>query len=170
MIIPIIIAGILGYALVQRVDIFSVFTKGAKEGISVSIKILPALIALITAIGMFKTSGALDVLTNAIRPFAEKIHMPSEVVPLAILRPISGSGAFAVFEDILSTHGADSLIGRIASVLEGSSETTFYTIALYFGCTRVKKTRYTLPCSLTADFVGFLMSVITVRMFFGMMF
>ena len=123
-----------------------------------------ALIGLMTAIGMFKASGALDMLTAAIRPLAQMVHIPPEVVPLAIVRPISGSGALAVFQDILKSYGPDSLIGQVASVMQGSTETTFYTIAVYYGVTKVQRTRHTLASSLVGDVTGFFMSALTVQL------
>ena len=149
-------------------DVFGVFLQGAKEGFTTAIDILPALVALMTCVGMFKASGALDILTWLLSPVSELLRLPGEVVPLAILRPISGSGALVIYNDLLETFGPDSFIGRVASVMEGSSETTFYTIAVYFGAIRVTKIRHTLPASLTADLVGFLMSAWMVRIVFGM--
>lgn len=169
MIVPIVICGILVYGLHKRVDLFSVFLEGAREGFATSIEILPALVALMTCVGMFKASGALDILTFALQPVAQALRLPSEVIPLAILRPISGSGALVIFDDLLKTYGPNSYIGRVASVMEGSSETTFYTIAVYFGAIKVSDIRHTLPASLTADLVGFLMSAFMVRLVFGMM-
>ncbi|WP_262398117.1 spore maturation protein [Zongyangia hominis] len=143
---------------------FDVFIEGAKEGFGTAATVLPALIGLMTAIGMFKASGALDMLTAALRPVASLAQVPPEVVPLAIVRPISGSGALAVFQDILKTYGPDSLIGQVASVMQGSTETTFYTIAVYYGVTKVSRTRHTLVSSLTGDLTGFLMSALTVQL------
>jgi len=165
--IPCVLFGIVVYAFLNGADVFSEFIEGAKEGLHTSINILPALIALITAVGIFKASGALDLITHFISPLTEKLGMPAEVVPLALLRPISGSGAMVIFNDILETHGPDSLPGRIASVMQGSTETTFYTIAVYYGATRIKNTRHTVPSSVTADIVGFVMSALIVRIFFG---
>ena len=165
--IPCVLFGIVLYAFLNGTNVFSEFIEGAKEGLATAANILPALIALITAVGIFKASGALDMITNFISPLTEKIGMPAEVVPLALLRPISGSGAMVIFNDILSTYGPDSLSGRIASVMQGSTETTFYTIAVYYGATKVKNTRHTVPSSVTADIVGFIMSALTVRIIFG---
>lgn len=153
----IIIDGIL-----KDVNVFDTFITGAAEGIKTSFQILPSLIGLMTAVGMFKASGGLDIFSYVIRPFADFIGIPKEIVPLAVLRPISGSGAMVIFQNILQTYGPDSFIGRVAAVLQGSSETTFYTIAVYFGATKVINTRYTLPCSLIADIVGFVMSSLVV--------
>ena len=165
-IIPIVMSGILLYGLYRNVDVFGSFLDGAKEGLMTSFRIMPALVALMTAVGMFKASGALDVMTYFLSPLASLLHLPREVIPLAILRPISGSGAMAIFQDILNSHGPDSIIGRVASVMQGSTETTFYTIAVYYGATKVSKTRHTLPSALTGDFVGFMMSAITVQLLF----
>lgn len=167
MIVPAVMCGILIYGLYREVDVFGVFLTGAREGLQTAVDILPSLVALMTCVGMFKASGALDVLTYAMQPVSEAFKLPGEVIPLAILRPISGSGALVIFDDLLRTYGPDSYIGRVASVLEGSSETTFYTIAVYFGAVQVSKIRHTLPASLTADLVGFLMSALMVRIFFG---
>lgn len=167
MIIPTVICGIIIYALIQKVDIFNVFIEGAKEGTSTAVSVLPALVALMTCVGIFKASGALDYLSLAVSPFTRIFQIPAEVLPLAILRPISGSGAMVIYKGILDSFGPDSYIGRIASVMEGSSETTFYTIAVYYGATKITKTRHTLPAALTADLVAVIMSVIMVRAIFG---
>ena len=163
-ILPAVIVLIVGYGIFKKVPVFDCFLEGAKEGLTSSVQILPALIALITAVGMFKASGALDVITYSLRPVANLLHLPQEVIPLAILRPISGSGALVIFQDILQQYGPDSFVGRVASVMQGSTETTFYTIAVYYGATRVQKTRNTLPSALTADIVGFFMSALAVRL------
>lgn len=165
-IIPAAVLGILLFGIFKKVNVFDVFLEGAKEGLEVSISILPALIGLMTCVGMFKASGGLDVITYLLAPLTEKIHFPGEVVPLALLRPISGSGALVVFEDILKNYGPDSFIGRVASVLQGSTETTFYTIAVYYSAAKITKTRHTLVCALTADMVGFIMSAATISWLF----
>ena len=132
-----------------------------------AVGIIPALVGLLTAVAMFKASGCLAVLTEAIRPLADAIGFPAEVVPLALLRPVTGSGAMAIFNDLLHSYGPDTFIGRVASVLEGSTETTFYTIAVYYGAVSVRKSRHTLGASLSADFTGFALSVLTVQLLFG---
>ncbi|MEM1484822.1 nucleoside recognition domain-containing protein [Oscillospiraceae bacterium PP1C4] len=164
--VPLVIVLIVGFGLVRGVKVFDVFLEGAKEGIQVAVHILPALVALITAVGMFKASGGLDLLSFALGPFGKMIGLPREVMPLALLRPISGSGAMVLFTDILENYGPDSLIGRIASVIEGSSETTFYTIALYYGAAGIHDTRHSVPAALSADIAGFVMSALTVRLLF----
>lgn len=165
--IPAVILVIVLWGWVNGIDVFETFLAGARDGIGVALRILPALVALITAVGIFKASGALDLLTHALSPLAGRLGLPGEVVPLALLRPISGSGAMVIFNDILQTHGPDSFVGRVASVMEGSTETTFYTIAVYYGATSIRRTRHTLPASLAADLTGFIMSAAAVRFFFG---
>lgn len=166
-IIPCVLAGIFLYGLCRGVDVFDCFLQGAKQGLHTAVGIIPALVGLLTAVAMFKASGCLAVLTEAIRPLADAIGFPAEVVPLALLRPVTGSGAMAIFNDLLHSYGPDTFIGRVASVLEGSTETTFYTIAVYYGAVSVRKSRHTLGASLSADFTGFALSVLTVRMLFG---
>ncbi len=166
-IIPAIITAILVGGLLSGVKVFDLFLEGAKEGLMTAVKILPSIIGLMTAVGMFKASGALDLLANALSPVAMLMGLPQEVMPLAILRPISGSGGMVLFRDILTNHGPDSFIGRVASVMQGSSETTFYTIAIYYGAASVKKGRHTLPAALGADIAGFVFSSLAVVWFFG---
>ena len=167
LVLPIVITVILIYALAKKVNIFAEFIEGAKMGVQTSFSILPALVALMVAIGVFKSSGAIDILTFALSPITNLINMPKEVVPLALLRPISGSGAMAVVEDILKSVGAESFAGRVASVMQGSTETTFYTIAVYFGAVGINKSSYALPCALVGDFVGYIVSVLAVSLFFS---
>jgi len=166
--IPCVIFAIVLDAYVRRVDVFGAFLSGAREGLETTAQIVPALVALVVAVGVFKASGALDLLTHALAPFAEAIGLPREVVPLALLRPISGSGGMVIFAELLETYGPDSAIGRVASVLEGSTETTFYTVAVYFGATKIRRTRHTVPAAVIADLVGFVMSGLAVRWVFGL--
>lgn len=163
-ILPCVIAGIFLWGMAKGVDTFACFLEGAKEGLRVAVSVTPALICLITAVSMFRASGGLDVLVWALSPAAKLLGIPPEVMPLALLRPVSGSGATAVFTDILARYGPDSYIGRVASVMQGSTETTFYTIAVYYGATEVKRTRHTLTSSLSADLVGAVMSAVAVRL------
>ena len=164
--VPILIAAIIIFALIKNVNVFDSFISGAREGISISIKILPTLVGLITAVAMFKASGALDLLTYGFKPVAKILAIPEEILPLAFLRPISGSGALALMENILKQFGPDSYIGRVAAVIQGSTETTFYAIAVYFGSIGIKNTKNVVPAALAADMAGFVMSAITVRLFF----
>lgn len=164
--IPSVLFLILLSGWVRGVNVFDSFIEGAREGIGTAFDILPSLVALILSIGIFRASGALDLLTAAVAPVSKLFLIPKEVVPLALLRPISGSGALVIFNDLLAQFGPDSMVGRIASVLEGSTETTFYTIAIYYGAASIRRTRHTLPAALIADLTGFIMSALTVRWFF----
>ncbi len=166
-IVPCIVAGILLLGLVRRVDVFSVFCEGAYDGLKTCADILPALVLLIVFIGMLQASGAVEALTSLLSPLCRAVCFPEECMPMVILRPFSGSGAIAVYNEIAEQNGVDSFAGRVASVLLGSSETTFYTIAVYFSAVKVKKTRYAVPAALTADLTAWLVCGITVMLFFG---
>ncbi len=164
--VPLAIAGIVGFGLLRGVKVFDLFVEGAKEGLTTAVSILPALVALVVAVGMFKASGGLDLLSFALEPIGKLLGLPREVIPLSLIRPISGSGAMAIFNDILRSHGPDSLAGRIASVMMGSTETTFYTIAVYYGAAGIKNTRHTIPAALSADISGFFLSALAVKLLF----
>ena len=156
---PLIILLIVTYGLLEKNKVFVVFLEGAKEGIEIVFSILPTLIGLFVAIGALRNSGVLDMIIRIITPLLNVIHFPSEIMPLAMLRPISGSGSIAVATDIMKTYGVDNSIGMMASVIMGSTETTLYTIAIYTSCVKIKKTRFVLLASLVADMVGMLVSV-----------
>ena len=145
---------------------FSAFREGAVKGLSAAREILPSLVALVTAVAMLRSSGALELLCTALAPAARLFGLPGELLPMALLRPVSGSGALALLEDLLRQYHPDSFLGRTASVLMGSTETTFYTIALYFGATRIRDTRYCLAAALIADLAGMCMSAAAVRLLF----
>ena len=166
-ILPAIVAAFLLFGLLRGVAVFDVFLEGAREGLATAARILPSLVGLMTAVGVFKASGALDLLSHGLKPVADLLGLPSQVMPLALLRPVSGSGGMAVFQDILQSHGPDSFVGRVASVMMGSTETTFYTIAVYYGAVGIRKTRHTLPAALGADLAGFVFSSLAVLWFFG---
>ena len=166
-IIPVLILAVFVYGAIKRVDVFSAFIEGAAEGLGVVARMIPPLVILMTAIGMLRASGALELLTGLLAPVLESVGMPREVAPLALLRPVSGSGSMAILSDIISQNGADSFAGRVAAVMTGSTETTFYTLALYFGSTHAGNTRYALGASLFADAVSFVMSALAVRLFLG---
>lgn len=165
-VIPSLLAIVAVYALFRRVDVFSALTSGAGEGITVILKIFPSLVALLTGIYMLRASGALDFLASFLTPLLEKIGIPPETVGLILIRPISGSGALAVGSELMQSYGADSQIGRTAAVMLGSTETTFYTVAVYYGAAGIRRTRHTIPAALTADFVGFLSAAWLVRLLF----
>lgn len=164
--IPLLLAGAALYALCRRVDVFSALTTGAGEGLSVVLRILPPLVALLTAVYMLRASGALELLTELLTPVLTFLGIPPETVGLLLIRPVSGSGALAVGSDIMQTYGPDSTIGRTAAVMLGSTETTFYTVAVYYGAAGIRRTRHTIPAALAADIAGFLAAVWTVRWMF----
>jgi spore maturation protein B len=165
--IPLMITIILVHGYIKGVKLYDTFVEGASEGFKTSIKIMPYLIAIFLAIGIFKESGALEVFSKLLLIPGKLIGLPKEIIPLAILKPISGSGSLAMVKDIVHTYGADSLIGRIASTMMGSSETIFYTMAIYFGAIGVKKSRHTLTSALIAHMAGVIASVVVCRMIFG---
>ena len=162
-IIPLVICTVLIVSKIKKVDIIKEFSTGAKEGLETSKNLIPTLVLFLTAIAMFRASGALDMLTSILSKPAEILGIPKEVLPLALLKPFSGSGSFAIIEDIFKAYGADSFIGRVASVIAGSTETTFYTIAVYFGAVGVTKTQHTAHSAVAADITGFILSALFVR-------
>ena len=161
LIIPVVISLIVANGILKKAPVFDLFIKGAKSGIETSFRILPSLVGLIVAISMLRASGFFDVAEKLIAPISDKLNFPEELVPLAL---ISGSASLAVVRDILSRFGADSLIGRCASVMMGSTETTFYTLAVYFGAVGITNSRYTVKCALLADLTGIIASVIAVSL------
>lgn len=167
LVIPLITALIVLTGLIKKVNVFDEFMEGAKENLQTSLSLLPSLIALVTAIGLFKASGLPELIAELMSPLTTALGFPSECIPLALIRPISGSGALAVFDGILRDCHPDSYAGRVASVLMGSTETTFYTIAVYFAAVKAKDTRHALPSALAGDLTGFIVSAITVRILFG---
>ena len=152
LVIPVLLAGVALYGMGKRVDVYGALTHGAEEGLTVLLKVLPALVGL---------------LTGLCAPALEFLGIPPETTPLMLVRPVSGSGALAVGSDLIATYGPDSYIGRVAAVMLGSTETTFYTIAVYFGSAGIIRTRHTVPAALAADLTGFLASAFAVRLFFG---
>lgn len=167
LLIPLITAGIIIYAVIKRVDVFSAFCEGAGEGLNTCRDMVPPLVLLLVCIGMFRASGAVEALTELLKPLCRFVGFSAECMPMVLLRPFSGSGAIAVYNDIAGAQGADSLAERTAAVLLGSSETTFYTIAVYFSAVKVKKTRYAVPAALTADLTAWIVCGIVVMLFFG---
>ena len=156
------------YGVLRGVDVFAAMADGAREGLRVVVSIFPPLVGLLTAVYMLRASGALDALTQLLSPLLGSLGIPAETAPLMFLRPISGSGALAVGSELIELYGADSLVGRTAAVMLGSTETTFYVIAVYFGAAGIKRTRYAVPAALCADLTGFLVSALTVRwLWFG---
>ena len=164
--LPCAVVFIVCFGMFKKVMVFDCFLDGAKEGAFTSFKILPALVGLMVSVAMLKSSGALDIISYGLSPIAKLLGLPKELIPLAILRPISGSGSLAIFDHTLAEYGSESFIGRIAAVMQGSTETTFYTIAVYYSSIGIKKSRHTLGSALSADLTGFIISVFTVHLIF----
>jgi spore maturation protein B len=163
-IVPLLLFGICCFALGKKEDPYELLLAGAKDGLSLLISLIPTLVLLMTSVTMLRTSGAMDMLSELLAPAAKLFGIPPETVALVLIRPISGSAALAVGSELMLRHGADSLVGRTAAIMLGSTETTFYTISVYFGAANIRKTRYTLPAALFADLVGFVMASVTARL------
>lgn len=156
---PTVILIILFYGLIEKNKVFDTFIDGAKEGIEIVFRIFPTLLGLFVAIGTLRSSGIIDAIVNTVKPILNIINFPSEVMPLALLRPISGSASLAVATDIIKNYGVDSKIGLIASTIMGATETTLYTIAVYTSAVGIKKTRFVIIPALIADIVGIIVSI-----------
>lgn len=165
-VVPAAVLLIVLFGLVRHVPLFDTFVAGAKEGFSSAVSILPSLVGLMMAVTMLNASGALDMLASFLAPAANFLGLPAQVMPLALIKPVSGSGATAILAQIFQGSGTDSFAGRVASVMSGSTETTFYAIAVYYGAVGVKKTRHTIPAALTADLTACVVSALAVRIFF----
>jgi spore maturation protein B len=165
--IPVIFFVFLIVGYIRKVKVYESFIDGAKEGFDVAIKIIPYLVAILVAIAMFRASGAMDLFVKFVSPITNLIGMPAETVPVALMRPLSGSGAMGIATELIKTHGASSIIGRIASVMFGSADTTFYIVALYFGSVGIKKSRHAVAVGLIGDEAGLLAAVLFCRMIFG---
>ena len=164
---PLIMGGVGLYALGRGVDVFSALTDGMRDGLKTLLRIFPSLLALLPAIAMVRASGLLDAVTGLLSPVLAVLGIPEQLAPLLLLRPLSGSGALAAATDLIGQYGADSLLGRTAAVMLGSTETTFYVLAVYFGAADIQKGRRILPAAHLADLVGFVMAAQTVRCFWG---
>ena len=165
--VPALLAGVGLYGALTGTDVFSALTAGALDGLKTVVRIFPALLALLAAVSMLRASGALDALTRLCAPVLAWLGIPPETAILMVVRPVSGSGALAAASDIIGTYGPDSRIGRTAAVMLGSTETTFYVIAVYFGAAGIKHTRWAVPAALCADVVGFAASAFAVRLLWG---
>lgn len=164
--IPLLILLIVGYAFLKKVKVYEVFIEGAKEGLKVSSSIIPFLVCTLCAIGMFRSSGAMDWLVAFISPVTSLIGLPAEVLPMGIMRSFSGGGAQGLLADLLNTYGADSLIGLTASIAMGSTETTFFCIAVYYGCIGITKVRHTIATGLMADVVSLITAALIATLIF----
>jgi spore maturation protein SpmA len=165
--VPFLVAFFPLYAAVRRIPVYEEFVEGAKEGFQVAVRIIPFLVAMLVAIGMFRGAGGIDRLTLALRPALDALGFPAELLPMALMRPLSGTGSLAMFSDLVKQFGPDSLVVRMAGTLFGSTETTFYVLAIYFGAVGVKRTRHAVPAGLIADAVGILASVLFCRLVFA---
>ena len=163
----IVIAGAALWGVLSGTDVFEVMLDGIKDGLGVLLRIFPSLVALLTAVYMLRASGALEALTALLSPLLTLLGIPPETAPLMLLRPVSGSGALAAATELIGQYGPDSYIGRTAAVMLGSTETTFYVIAVYFGAAGIKRTRWAVPAALCADITGFAVSALTVRLLWG---
>ena len=166
-VLPALLVGFPLYGLYKKVAVYEVFVEGAKEGFNVAVRIIPYLVAILFAIGMFRASGAMDFFVGALRPLTAAIGIPAEVLPMALLRPLTGSGSAAIVVDLINQFGEDSLVVKMAATMFGSTETTFYVIAVYFGAVNVKKTRHAVPAGLTADIVALIAAIYIVKFLFG---
>jgi spore maturation protein B len=165
-VIPMIIIGFPLYGLYKRVPVYEEFVTGAREGFQVAVNIIPYLVAILFAVAMFRASGAMDFFVEALRPVLEPLGWPPEILPMVITRPLTGSGSAGIMLDLISRYGADSIIVKIAATMFGSTETTFYVIAVYFGAVNIKKTRHAVPAGLIADISAMIFAVYVVRWLF----
>jgi len=158
--IPIAIFSIVVFGFFKKIKVYETFVDGAKEGFEVAIKIIPFLVAILVAVGMFRASGGMELLGKILSPLTSLVGYPSDAVPMALIRPLSGGGALGIMSEILNTHGPDSFIGKLVSTMQGSTDTTLYIIAVYFGSVAIKKNRHAVPCGLIADAVGIIAAFI----------
>ena len=166
-VIPLMLVGFPLYGLYKRVPVYESFVEGAKEGFQVAVRIIPYLVAILFAVAMFRASGAMDALALFLSPILRPLGFPAEVLPMAIIRPLTGSGSAAIVVDMINRYGEDSIYVKMAAVMFGSTETTFYVIAVYFGAINIRKTRHAVPAGLIADISAMIFAVWSVRLLFG---
>lgn len=166
LIVPLILGSVALCAAAKRVDVYSTLASGARDGLDILLRIFPNLVALLTAVSMLRASGALELLAQGVGGILGKLGIPEQTLPLMLVRPFSGSGALGLGAELIETYGPDSPVGRTAAVMLGSTETTFYTVAVYFGAVGVTKSRYAIPAALVADLTGFLAASWAVRLLF----
>ncbi|MBE6066280.1 spore maturation protein [Clostridium sp. BSD9I1] len=164
--IPGIIGLIVTYGVIKKVEVYNCFVEGAKDGLKICLRIFPYLLAMILAVSVLREAKILDFITQISNPLLKYVGIPGEILPLLLIKPLSGSGALGVFTDVLTTYGPDSFVGRVASTIMGSTETIFYTVTIYFGAVGVKKIRHTLWAAILADLTAAIMAVVTVKLFF----
>ena len=166
-ILPVLIVGMLTVGVVRKVKVYEVFVAGAREGFQMSTGIIPYLVAILVAVGMLRASGALDAFVSLVGPLSAAVGVPAEVIPLGLLRPLSGSGAMGLTTELMETHGPDSPIGTLAATINGSTETTFYVLAVYFGSIGITRSRHAVPAGLAADIAGFIGAIVACRLLLG---
>ena len=165
--IPFMLSAFPLYAALRHVKVYEEFVDGAKEGFDVALRIVPYLVAILVAMGMFRAAGCIDLISNALAPVMQAVGFPSPLLPMVLMRPLSGSGTLGLFAELVKQYGPDSLISRTGGTIFGSTETTFYVLAVYFGSVGIKRTRYALPAGIVADTVGVIASVIFCNLVFG---
>jgi spore maturation protein B len=165
--IPFVIFSFLFYGFFKKVKIYESFVEGAKEGFNVAVRIIPYLVAMLVAIGIFRASGAMDVFVAILSPITNLIGFPAEALPMALMRPLSGSGSLGIMTEIMKTHGPDSFLGLLVSTMYGSTETTFYVLAVYFGSVNIRKTRHAVPAGVISDITGLLTAFFICKLVFG---
>ena len=158
--IPALIVISLVYGSIKKINVFDTFVEGAKEGFDTSIKLIPFLVAMLTALGIFRASGAMEFMLSFLEPFLKNFKVPSEIMPMALMRPISGSSTLAMATEIMHTHGPDSFLGRLAATMQGSTDTTFYVLTVYFGAVGIRKSKYALAVGLIGDIAGFIAALV----------
>ncbi|EST56104.1 spore maturation protein [Brevibacillus panacihumi W25] len=165
--IPVMIAFVLLYGWKKRVPVYETFVEGAKGGFGTTIRILPHLIAMMVAVTMFRESGALGLLLGLIKPILDFLHFPEELLPLALLRPLTGTGSLAIATDLIAQYGPDSFLGRLAATMQGSTDTTLYVLTVYFGAVGIRNSSYALKVGLLSDLAGVIFSLLVVYLVFG---
>ena len=165
--IPLLLFFIPVIAFITKVKIYEEFIEGAKDGFKVAVTIIPYLVAILVAIGMFRASGAMDLFARLVSPITDLIGFPPDVLPAAFMRPLSGSGTLGIVSELMKVHGPDSFIARFASTIYGYTKTTFYVLPVYFGAVSIKKTRHAVPSGLIADFVGIMAALFICKLMFG---
>lgn len=165
--IPLLVLGVVLYGIIKKVDVYDVFIEGAKEGINIGVSIFPYMLGMILGINILLKSNFLDVIFNFLKPLFDFIDIPIDILPMALLRPVSGSAVLSILNNILTNYGPDSFIGRLASTIQGSTDTTIYILTLYFGTVGIKKIRYSLWAGLIADLGGIVASIIAVTLILG---
>ena len=167
LIIPIMVLGIIIYGVIKKINIYDIFVEGSKESYEMVLTMFPCMLAMIFGVNIFIKSGVLEYIFSFFQNILNFLHIPIEIVPMAIMRPISGSSSLAILNTILENYGPDSFVGRLASVIQGSTDTTFYILTLYFGSVGIKKIRYSLLAGLAADVIGIVSAIIIVNFMFG---